>query len=119
MKQLLGFCIGVALAVLGWVLSARAAQAHEWYPPECCNKVHCEPLPAGSVTRTPTGWRMPNGYVLPYGSGRQTPVVASGFHWCRWLPHEAKEQQGGIWGNRALVRPHGQPVCIFTPPDQF
>ena len=119
MKRFGWFTLGLLAGALIMLVFAPPARAHEWYPPECCNKVHCEPLPAGSVTRTPQGWRMPNGFVLPYGAGRQTPDIASGFHWCRWLPHEAKEQQGGIWGNRALVRPHSQPVCIFTPPDQF
>ena len=93
---------------LAFALIAAPAMAHDWYEAECCNMQDCEPIPANQVTRTPEGWRMPNGYILPYGAGRKTPAQASGFHWCRW------HREG-----RPLVQPHGKPVCIYVPESQL
>lgn len=35
-----------------------AAQAHSWYPWECCHGDHCAEIPASAVTEQGGGWRI-------------------------------------------------------------
>ena len=48
----------VCLLVLAQLM-VRAADAHSWYPRECCSENDCRPVPCSELTRTNLGlmWR--------------------------------------------------------------
>lgn len=66
------------------VFACDRASAHDWYPLECCSQKDCAPVAPGSVKRTPQGWRLPSGHVLPYDDARVKPLPPgrTGVHVC-------------------------------------
>lgn len=80
----------------------KAAQAHDWYPPNCCSGTDCAPIPMDDVRITPDGFVIPgNPEVVPYSSPkiRQTPPEGGQkYHLC---------SRGG--------KRDGEVLCLYIP----
>lgn len=73
---------------------ATAAQAHSWYPSECCSDRDCAPVPASTVREAPEGFTiLPQGDFVPRGKEKFSPDGA--YHVCRY--------------------PSGGLICLFVP----
>lgn len=70
----------IARAFLALLVVAGPAAAHEWYPPACCTGKDCKPYPAENVKRTPDGWLLHDGTVIPFDVTR--PSQDHQFHRC-------------------------------------
>jgi hypothetical protein len=51
-----------------------------WYPNTCCDQRDCRPYPAASVRRTPGGWRLHDGTLVPFEAA--LPSGDRRFHRC-------------------------------------
>lgn len=78
--------LGASLAVVGWLVLAAPAAAHDWYPPNCCSGHDCAPIAMDEVRLTPEGFVIPgNPETVPYSSPkiRQTPPEGGNrYHLC-------------------------------------
>jgi hypothetical protein len=70
------FTLVFAVVVL-WTI---AAQAHSWYPWECCSDNDCAPVPREQVNEVTGGWKLPDGRFIPYKQARMSPDGL--FHLC-------------------------------------
>lgn len=79
--------LAACLAMLAG-FGAGAAQAHDapsgWtYPPGCCNRQDCRPVPATHVRETRAGWQIvPTGELVPFTDERIKNSPDGLFHWC-------------------------------------
>lgn len=91
----------ITLAAALLAASVGGAQAHDWYPYECCSDQDCRELPAGWPKATATGWQVPSGDVIPWNDTRlrKTPPDQDGAHWCTERGAE-----------------DGRTLCLFVPP---
>lgn len=59
---------------------STSAQAHSWYPWECCSGNDCAPVPREQVNEVTGGWKLPDGRFIPYRQARMSPDGL--FHLC-------------------------------------
>lgn len=89
----------VAAALL---CAAGGAQAHDWYPPNCCSGHDCRPMASDGVTLSAGGLVIKeSGETIPYDSPlvKRTPPEGGGlYHRC---------SVGGA--------PQGATICIYVP----
>jgi len=93
------------LGKLGFVavmLMISAARAHDWYPPECCQKVDCAP-----VERAET---------LSDGSLRLTSNIGTALVPSSFPRRESPDDQMHICMTRFSHFDDMRPVCLFVPP---
>jgi hypothetical protein len=97
--------LGLAFACVSWF---TPAQAHDWYPKECCHDNDCAPVESISRSSSLTAWsELPNMVVT---TKHGTAIVPPS------LPRRASRD------NRmhACMNPgpmgRMQVICIFTPP---
>jgi hypothetical protein len=82
------------LAIALLIHACASANAHSWYPHECCSDRDCYPLPAGAVKEVPGGYQLiENGEFIPHADTRNGQDDQ--FHICRW--------------------PDGRRICFFRP----
>jgi hypothetical protein len=76
----------LSVALLMFVAVFDLAQAHDFYPRDCCPNRDCYPVGESDLTPAAGGWRVEaTGEVLPYTSTkvRQTPAEADApYHRC-------------------------------------
>ena len=63
---------------------------HEFYAKECCNEVHCHPVPCGEITAVDNGWKWQQMRFFP-SMLRDSPdgkchVCAGTVPYCLYLP---------------------------------
>jgi hypothetical protein len=96
----------ILLAALCWL---TPAQAHSFYPYECCHDRDCWPMGLDADAREPepvetaTGWRLHDGIVIPFSETRPSPDGR--FHVCR----------GGGWLEGPVIAPSGRKPCLWAP----
>ncbi len=104
-RHLLLLALIGAIAVL--IGSRFAAQAHSFYPFECCHDQDCWPMGKGErepdPVLTPQGWRLFDGETIAFSETRPSPDGR--FHVCR--------KAGAAEG--AVIRASGKP-CLWVPP---
>jgi hypothetical protein len=79
--RLLAITILASVALFIAAAALGVAQAHEWFPRDCCGGHDCYAVDESELTPTSQGWRVEaTGEVLPYLSRkvRQTPAEADG-----------------------------------------
>jgi hypothetical protein len=76
-----------------WAVFSCPAQAHSWYPLECCSERDCAPLDARKVTETEAGYLLDTGEFIERKKARFSPD--EDFHICRF--------------------PSGGVICFFVP----
>ena len=104
------FRIGVMVALMGLALVGRA-RAHDGYEPECCNNVHCKPIPAPA--RQGAYWVLPDGRRFQAGTTRHSSVIGkTGFHLCEWQEGEPIPR---TYEQTRIVQKIGTPVCLYVP----
>jgi len=87
--------LGLGLALVGVMMFACVARAHDWMPPHtkyCCNDKDCLPYPRAALERTQDGWVVKStGQLFPDGSPdihvNERPDI--GEVWICVLPYEA------------------------------
>jgi len=67
MKNLTRLSIMAKAAIFGLNLTL-GAEAHDWYPDECCHAGDCQHAPSGAVQRVAGGYLVKRGLVSPKGS---------------------------------------------------
>jgi hypothetical protein len=84
--------------VIAAQLIVSVADAHSWYPKECCSDQDCQPVPCAEITRTHLGlkWR---DHVF----------------FAEWQTHDSKDQFCHVCvksydGSMPYV-----PICVFVP----
>jgi hypothetical protein len=100
--KLIALVILSSLALFIAAAEFDLAQAHDFYPYDCCHNRDCYPVDESELTPTSQGWRVEaTGEVLGYTSTkvRQTPAEAD-------APYHRCSQKG----ERA-----GRTLCIFVP----
>lgn len=77
------------------------AQAHDWYPAECCEGLDCSPAKPGAVEFTPLGWKIVrSGELIRFSDPRLRVSPDRQFHRCLM----------NFW------EPEGETRCLFVPP---
>ena len=62
---------------------ASAAQAHSWYPEQCCRGDDCTVLPGSAVRPSPEGWMLSTtGETIPFDDSRVLISPDGRFHQC-------------------------------------
>lgn len=95
-----------ALVIVAIILAAPKADAHEWYPMECCSGLDCAPAES-------TAYVVLTGEVLPHlvVTTKMGTVV---------IPHNTKWRDSKDNRMHVCMRPNGdgtmQLLCIFAPP---
>lgn len=101
----LAFVLAGVIAI--GIAALTRAQAHSFYPWECCHDEDCWQMGAGGREPDPEftrdGWRLSDGTIVPFSAARPSPDGR--FHVCR---------QGGA-ASGAVIRPSGAPVCLWVP----
>ena len=97
--------LGLAVACALWF---TPAQAHDWYPKECCHETDCAPV--DSVSRTG-----------PAGNSPQLPsMVVTTKHGVAVVPPNIPRRESKDNRMHACMNPGPmgkmQLICIFTPP---
>jgi hypothetical protein len=97
----------VALVAAGSLLGIPA-QAHDWYPAECCNGSDC--APADAVVRLSSDGKPPRLLVTSKHGTALVPVT---------LPYrESKDHRMHICMRPSLYGGMGV-ICIFMPPSMY
>ena len=86
--------------MLGNLLDAPNAQAHLWYPKECCNELDC--FRANSVVRQPDG-------SLRIRAGNKTVIVPPDFE---KLPSQDRDAHICVFSD---LQGRYHPRCVFLP----
>jgi hypothetical protein len=90
---------------------ASPARAHDGYEPECCNEVHCRPIPPPA--RDGAYWVLPDGRRFLAGTTRHSSVIhKTGFHLCEWRQGETIPNS---YEQTRIVQKIGTPVCLYVP----
>jgi hypothetical protein len=93
----------VWLVILGLLIwSATKAEAHDWFPANCCSGFDCRVIKQSDVQTTVRGFVLPgNSEVVPYSSPKikQTPPEGDGDY--------AACTKGG--------KPDGAIICLYIP----
>lgn len=92
----MGFRLLLAAPVIGMLLPAAPAGAHDWYPLECCSNRDCHPAEPGEIKVEAEGLRIvPTDELIPWSEVRPSPDGR--MHRC---------SSGG--------KPEGRTICIFA-----
>jgi hypothetical protein len=83
-------------------LSMGDAYGHSWYDKECCDIRDCEMMAEKWLPTEGDSYVLPNGERVPIANVR--PSLDGDFHWCRYV------------GTTNVIRPSGQPICLYVPP---
>ena len=97
--------LALAIALIA-VLSLKAL-AHDapsgWsYSFACCSSTDCRPVNQTTVKETATGYVVPSGEVVPYGSTKIKHSPDGEFHWC---------SKGG--------KNDTPTICLYVPPRSY
>lgn len=91
--------------IMGMGLGSRMAQAHDWYPLECCSGMDCQQVPVETVEALSDGYHVtlkaddhmmllrPTSYVVPYSDRRIKPSPDNEYHACISRQYE---KHGGV-----------------------
>lgn len=91
-KDRIAVAIGALIGIVAFFAILIAAQAHDWYDPQCCSGEDCRPVPAEEVIETETGWKhLPSG--IEFRKDQVKPSKDRHFHIC--------------------VSKYGTPYCIY------
>jgi hypothetical protein len=90
----------ICLLVAGLMLVSGAANAHSWYPKECCHEHDCHPVPCGELTGTRYGLSWKGIAVFSEPMIRLSPDGAC--HVC------------AMWQQSNNILPV-LPVCVYVP----
>jgi len=66
------FLLKIVLLALMILVYAIAAQAHSWYPRECCGEGDCKIVDTPKMERKPEGYLI-NGQIVPFDRVRPSP----------------------------------------------
>lgn len=73
--------IGIALIL--WAIAAEMAEAHDWYPSECCSGQDCREISDAAVEVGPEGYLLKlTGETIPHGDERVRFSPDARFHQC-------------------------------------
>ena len=95
--------VGILLGLM--VVFVRAAEAHDWYPPNCCSGHDCFPIEIEDETSALTP--IQGGYIV---NASRTAVTGT----------QIRQSQDGrfhLCTKTGLI--DGPPVCLFEPPKSF
>jgi hypothetical protein len=92
------------LAIIG-VSALSEAFAHSWYDKGCCDIRDCQPMTEDYLPVENGMYILPNGERVSVDNAR--PSLDGKFHWCRFLGFEG--------ASGSLIRPSGQPNCLYVP----
>ena len=90
----------VCLLAAALMLVSGAANAHSWYPKECCHDKDCRPIPCAELTVTANGDVMWKG-VFYFSSPMLRDSLDGQCHVC-------------VEGLNANI-PYYLPLCVFVP----
>ncbi len=95
--------LGAVVFIASFVTSVawHTAHGHSWYDRECCSDSDCRMVSSDTIGHGPTGYILPNGEVVQYGTERTS--LDGEYHWCQW-------------GDGKTIRPAGKAVCLYVPP---
>jgi hypothetical protein len=87
------FCFVVAAQLVVGV-----ADAHSWYPKECCSDNDCQPVPCAEITRTHLGlkWR-------------------DRVFFAEWQTHDSQDQFCHVCVKSYSGSMPYVPICVFVP----
>jgi hypothetical protein len=100
--------IAIALSVLASTMAFRgpSADAHDWYPKECCNAKDCAPVEAAT-------WSIPT-------AGGLRQLVVTSKHGTATVPHDFPVQESKDGRMHVCIRQNEfgswDVMCLFMPP---
>ena len=66
-------CIVIILAICGMVALRLSANAHSFYPWECCSGIDCAEISADRVSVSAGGYMVDGKFTVPYSETRVSP----------------------------------------------
>lgn len=99
-----GLLVLVAIIVFSmFVAWTQRADAHDWYPIECCSDKDCRPVSASAIRTGPQGYVInSSGETVGYRDSRVRTSPDDDYHWCN---------AGGM--------EKGRTICLFVPQQMY